>query len=53
MNTGSVVVLIAPGNPQPLDGHFSHNPKTGMIEPSAVVGPNDSTPDPLLSTTTH
>lgn len=51
MNPGSVVDLITPGNPQPLDGRFSHNHNTRMIEPlSAEVGPNNSTPDPLLST---
>ena len=54
MNPGSVVDLITPGNPQPRDGHFSHNHTTRMIEPlSAEVGPNNSTPNPWLSTPTY
>lgn len=31
------MVLFAPGNPQPLDGHVSHNHNTGMIGPFSVV----------------
>lgn len=37
------MVFIAPGNPQPPNGHFSPNHNTGIIEPlSAEVGLNYS-----------
>lgn len=26
------MVFIAPGNPQPLDGHLSHNHNVGIVE---------------------
>jgi len=41
------VVLITPGNPLPLDGHFSQNHDTGIIEPLSAV-PNYSTRRALL-----